>query len=246
MSLAAPHRLDDDIDPASGQPADLARLSAEQLSEIRHDLANPLAAITGFAELLHTRGDEETRKEATTRILEAAARLSLALEDILTLVALGSGALVLHTESVDLGTIVAEALAARERTTTRHHPTDRRQEEWPRVEADAERLVQALRLVIDHTIADASSSEAPEIVAEQSDGLAIVSVTSTRSDGSRLRDPAAAGAVGISVAHALIELHGGRLRIEREPGQRATARCSVPLAVRARSHESASDPRRGR
>lgn len=245
MSLAAPHRLDDDIGPASGQLSDLARLSTEQLSEIRHDLGNPLAAITGFAELLHARGDETTRKEATTRILEAAERLSLALEDILTLIALGSGTLVLHTEPVDLGTIVAEALAAFERTTTRHRPTDRRQEEWPRVEADAERLVQALRLVIDH-IADAPSSEAAEIVAEQSDGLAIVSVTSARSDGSRLRDPAAAGAVGISVAHALIALHGGRLRIEREPGQRATARCSVPLAVEARSHESASDPRRGR
>ena len=245
MSLAAPHRLDDDIEPASGQLSDLARLTAEQLSEIRHDLGNPLAAITGFAELLHMRGDEETRKEATTRIREAAARLSLALEDILTFIAVGSGALVLHTESVDLGTIVAEALAARERTTTRHRPTDRRQEEWPRVEADAERLVQALRLVIDH-IADASSSEAAEIVAEQSDGLAIVSVTSARSGGSRLPDPAAAGAVGISVAHALIELHGGRLWIERKPGQRATAQCSVPLAVRARSHESASDPRRGR
>jgi signal transduction histidine kinase len=56
---------------------------SERLDELAHDLKTPLAMIVGYAELLLARDDEKLRKEAPARILEAAERLSTALDGLL-------------------------------------------------------------------------------------------------------------------------------------------------------------------
>lgn len=53
------------------------------LATISHELRTPLSVIVGYAELLATRDDERTRREASARIREAAERLSAVLEDVL-------------------------------------------------------------------------------------------------------------------------------------------------------------------
>ena len=63
------------------QPDEAAR--EELLSEISHRLRTPLAVITGYAELLERREGEETRREATARIIDAAARLSAGIDEAL-------------------------------------------------------------------------------------------------------------------------------------------------------------------
>lgn len=62
-------------------------MSSEQaLSALAHELKTPLAAITGFAELLQARADEHTRVEASSRILDASERLSAAIDRLLGLI----------------------------------------------------------------------------------------------------------------------------------------------------------------
>lgn len=62
-------------------------MSSEQaLSALAHELKTPLAAITGFAELLQARADERTRVEASSRILDASERLSAAIDRLLGLI----------------------------------------------------------------------------------------------------------------------------------------------------------------
>lgn len=74
--------------------------SEEALSVLAHELRTPLAAITGFAELLQARDDERTRVEASARIMEAAERLSAAIDRLLAAVAEAEGDLaVILTES---------------------------------------------------------------------------------------------------------------------------------------------------
>jgi signal transduction histidine kinase len=74
--------------------------SEEALSTLSHELRTPLAAITGFAELLQARDDERTRVEASARIMEAAERLSVAIDRLLTAIAEAEGDLaVILTES---------------------------------------------------------------------------------------------------------------------------------------------------
>ncbi len=51
-------------------------MTDEAAAELVHELKTPLAVIRGFAELLASRADDETRQAASTEILAAAARLS--------------------------------------------------------------------------------------------------------------------------------------------------------------------------
>jgi CheY-like chemotaxis protein len=56
-----------------------ARHDADALS---HELRTPLSVIAGYAELLATRDDDETRLEAAARISEAAARLGTLVDEL--------------------------------------------------------------------------------------------------------------------------------------------------------------------
>lgn len=55
-------------------------MNEDRAVELSHDLRNPLAMITGYAELLLLRTDESIRIEAASAILEAAHRLSTGLD----------------------------------------------------------------------------------------------------------------------------------------------------------------------
>jgi signal transduction histidine kinase len=59
---------------------------------IAHDLKTPIAVLRGFAELLSSRDDEETRRQAPRAILEAAESLSAAVDDLLLAFGIDCGA----------------------------------------------------------------------------------------------------------------------------------------------------------
>ena len=60
-------------------------IGADMISELAHRLRTPLAVISGYAELLQIRDDEETRTEAPARIQAAAVRLTTAIDEVLEL-----------------------------------------------------------------------------------------------------------------------------------------------------------------
>jgi len=49
---------------------------ADLISELAHELRTPIAAISGFAELLRIRDDDRLRHEAADQILAGTSRLS--------------------------------------------------------------------------------------------------------------------------------------------------------------------------
>ena len=56
----------------------------EQLrARLGHDLKTPLAVIIGYGELMASRGDEESRLEASRMIIAAAERLSREIDEVL-------------------------------------------------------------------------------------------------------------------------------------------------------------------
>ena len=76
--------------------------------QVRHDVQSSLAAITGFAELLQLRDDDETRTVGSASILVAAERLSVQLDDVLALLELETSSSGLSPEPVELGEVVDE------------------------------------------------------------------------------------------------------------------------------------------
>jgi len=56
---------------------------SERLAALDHELRTPLAAISGYAELLETREDEATRLEAARMIAASVERLRTTLDNLL-------------------------------------------------------------------------------------------------------------------------------------------------------------------
>jgi len=55
-------------------------VTEDDLGALVHELKTPIAVIAGYAELLATRDDEETRTAAAEQILAAAQRLSTSVD----------------------------------------------------------------------------------------------------------------------------------------------------------------------
>lgn len=55
----------------------------ELLSSLVHELKTPLSVILGYAELLETRSDEQTRRKAAAGIRDAAERLRSTVDRLL-------------------------------------------------------------------------------------------------------------------------------------------------------------------
>ena len=120
------------------------------LSALSHELRSPLAVISGYAELLHARSDEETRREAPVRIQAAAERLADVIDDLLVVLAVASGSFVLDLEQVDLGEAVEAAVSRFADSGTEIDLRWEGEGSWPLVEADREQLARILRNALLH------------------------------------------------------------------------------------------------
>ena len=69
--------------PTRAHEEDIERLLDEAVADIAHRLRTPLTVIVGYAELLRTRDDETTRREAPLRIQEAAESLLAVVDETL-------------------------------------------------------------------------------------------------------------------------------------------------------------------
>lgn len=67
--------------------ADRIREGEDVRAAVEHDLRNPLTVITGYAELLRARDDEQTRLEAADMLVEAVARINDVVREIGDIVA---------------------------------------------------------------------------------------------------------------------------------------------------------------
>jgi two-component system OmpR family sensor kinase len=163
-------------------------------SRLAHEVRTPLAVVVGYAELLAHRDDEETRRQAPVRILEAAEVLSNVVDDLLTLIAIESGTLVVDAVQLDLAAAVEVALAGTGLTVAADGPR-------PLVHADPEHVARIVRNL---------ARLAPEggdlrVSVSRDGGFAVTSIAQDRAAGIELR-----------TARRLVELQGGSLSVAGE------------------------------
>ena len=217
------------------------------VSDASHELRAPLSNLTLAIEvcLRRDRGVEDYREFLHTCHAETR-RLNEMANSLLTLSQSDEGALALKRDNHDLSTLLClcrdrHALSAEQRQlqlTLLTSPV----EVW----VDEARLAQVLDNIIDNSLRYAPQNSAVELSCDQVDGKAEVHITDHgpglspeqsaqlfgrfyRADASRQRGTGGAG-LGLAIAHAIVEAHGGNISVRSVPNQVTTFTISLPLS----------------
>jgi signal transduction histidine kinase len=236
--------------------AELATTSAHKsdfLASMSHELRTPLNAIIGFADVLaegHAGPLDERQRGYVDDIAESGRHLLALINDILDLAKLDAGQFTLQREPVVAASLVELAVARvtagtdagrRGVVLTWSCPDDLV------VDVDHARIEQVLVNVVENAVKFTPDAGAVHVGVERRDGEVHVSVADTgigihpasrRSifdafqQGSEV--PARDGTgLGLALAKALVELHGGRIWVESEPGVGSTFTVALPVGLAA-------------
>jgi len=223
------------------------RLKSEFIANVSYELRTPLNAIIGFAEILANQyfGTLNQRQLDYSRgILDSSHRLLSLINDILDLATIEAGYMTLETEPVDVREMLQGVM-----TLTRERARNQNLDLALRcpatigtVEADERRLKQALFNLISNAIKFTPPGGSIRVEASRSGDALELTVADTgigipMQDQARVFDkferaspqtPQSGAGLGLSLVKSLVELHGGAVTIESEPGAGTTVRCRLP------------------
>jgi GAF domain-containing protein len=244
-------RLFHEIEDKSRQLEIASRHKSQFLANMSHELRTPLNAILGYTELLldGIYGQIPEKAQETMQRVDRSGRHLLALiNDVLDLSKIEAGQLTLSLGDYSLKEVVqtvvtaVEPLAAEKKlvlsvTLAPDLPVGR---------GDDRRLSQVLLNLVGNAVKFTDAGEV-RVAARVSDGAFVVSVSDTgpgiapedqrrifeefqQADTSNTRKKGGTG-LGLSIAKRIIELHGGRIRVESAPGKGSTFSFTVPVRV---------------
>ncbi|MFE1053808.1 sensor histidine kinase [Streptomyces rochei] len=227
------------------------------IADASHELRTPLFGIKGFTELYRMGGmpRREDVDSAMSRIEREAARLVRIVEDLLLLARLAEAPtadahLPLQTTPMDLRSLAADALhdlraLAPERPVTLTGPDGGPPGGAP-VLGDESRLRQVTYNLVGNAIAHTPPGTPVRIgvgtlgdravleLSDQGPGMTAEQATHVfdrfyRADTARTRAHTGGAGLGLSIVHALVTAHHGRVDVRTAPGKGATFRILLPL-----------------
>ena len=223
---------------------------SEFLANISHELRTPLNAVIGFSEVMtqslfgpvgHPKYQEYARD-----ILASGNYLLEVINDILDMSKIEAGRMSLDVGRVDLADIVADSMkvvsqAAAERniTVSRHGP-----QHLP-LEADRRALKQVFLNLLSNAVKFTRDGGSVDVHLARTRGYVKIAIRDTgigiaEADIVKLGKPFEqvenqfskshqGSGLGLAISRALVELHGGTLRITSREGQGTTVTCMLPL-----------------
>ncbi len=228
----------------------VARMKDEFVSTVSHELRTPLTSILGSLGLL-TGGVGGQLQPQVQALLEIAKnnceRLVHIVNDILDVEKIESGEPVFQIRTVDLATLLRQAVEAHR---TSGHPIGVRLEfpdgaEGLLVRADPDRIVQVIMNLLSSAAEASPRGLAVEITAERVAEVARISVVDrgpavpTRFLATVIQKPVPTDAsstlregatgLGMTIAKAIVERHGGQIGVERGPGGGTRLWFALPL-----------------
>jgi len=249
-------RLDDQAKDIHQQILQSEKMAAlgQTISGVAHELNNPLATILSWAERLSEKPLDETAKRGVTVILGEAERAARIVRNLLTFARKRQSTRAM----IDVNTLVAETIALRgyERMPTLS-VTTQLAPGLPKVFADAHQVQQVLlNLMInaEQAMLDANGRGALVIrtghdterdsvvfeVADNGPGIPIEAQTRIFDPFFTTKEVGKGTGLGLTVAYAIVQEHGGRIRLKSKPGGGAAFLVELPLS----SIHSASKPAR--
>ena len=229
---------------AALESAELRR--RQLLSDLAHELRTPLATIDGYLE--GVRDGVVPASAETWAVLETeSGRVRRLVADLQKVSRAEERQLDLRVRSVPVATIVDAAVAAAEPA---YASKDVRLEtlvsgRLPKLAVDPDRIGEVLGNLLDNALRHTPQGGSVEIRAERHGGDVALTIADTgegiapehldrvferfyRVDSGRTRDRGGSG-IGLAIARALVEAHGGRIRAESDgPGMGARFVVSLP------------------
>ncbi len=221
----------------SRQVAQANRLRKQMTADVAHDLRTPLTVIAGYVESMRD-GDLAPTPERLDTIYTEIHRLQSLVQDLRLLAVTDAGELRLNIAPLDLRALLERLsasfqLSAQQKGLTLHLETD---PDLPTINADEARLDRVLCNLITNAIRHTPSGGFVTIKTMRKPENIFISVEDTgegipaadlphifdrfyRADKSRTDADGASSGLGLAIARALIEAHGGRISAESEVGK---------------------------
>ncbi|HZJ24953.1 MAG TPA: ATP-binding protein, partial [Anaerolineales bacterium] len=214
---------------------------------VSHDLKSPLVTITGFLGYLEKdamAGDIGRVRGSISRITVAAQKMQELLNDLLELSRIGR--VINSPESLSFSEIIKESLERVEGQLEAKKIDVTVQENLPSVYGDRVRLVEVLQNLIDNAAKFSEVNRDPHIEigsieSDQKDeaiffvrdhGIGIQPEFQERIFGlfNKLNHNAEGTGIGLTLVRRIIEVHGGKIWVESEPGKGATFYFTLPTS----------------
>ena len=244
-------RLFDEIQDKSRQLEIASQHKSQFLANMSHELRTPLNAILGYTELMAdgAYGDPSEKMLGVLKRLEANGRHLLGLiNDVLDLSKIEAGQLVLELSDYSMQDIARtirstlEPLAADKKLGFKVEVAP----QLPSGRGDGRRLTQVLINLVGNAIKFTDAGEVA-VKAEANNGSFLVSVRDTgpgisaadqaklfqefqQADNAITRKKGGTG-LGLAISKRIIEMHGGRIWVESQPGQGSTFAFALPVVV---------------
>ncbi len=244
-------RLGVSLESMGAQLADTERTRSRLLSDLAHEMRTPLATLELYAESLHV--DLVPREVALTTIKEQVRRLQRLAQDLREVALAEEHALAMEFENVELGELVSSACLA---FTPRLAAEGVGLELEPAsgsidLQADPIRLHQVLGNILDNAVRHTAAGGRVNVTLGRASTDAVIRITDTgagiapaelehvferfyRVDPSRVAADGSGSGLGLTIARAIVEAHGGSLRASSKGlGQGTTLILTLPTLTRS-------------
>jgi signal transduction histidine kinase len=235
------------------QATTAARDWEEFLGHAAHEIKNPLASIKGYADLLLRRAAKDPAdpyRKGLATISQQVGRTTSLLDQLSDITRLGAGSLSIDRHEADFAQIVDQVVQEYQAGDQQHviaFDTDARALVG---RFDQGRIAQVIGAMISNALKFSFDGGVVSVLLRRSDidngPLARISLTDTGVGvpdgeqervferffrGSNVRGTYAGLGVGLYIARAIIDLHGGRIWLESEQGLGTTCHVALPLAA---------------
>ncbi|MGE5566761.1 MAG: ATP-binding protein [Parcubacteria group bacterium] len=225
--------------------AEAERLKREFVGNVSYELRTPLTTIIGYSELLEHGGEKLTDRARgyVGSVRSAATQLARSINDVLDIAQIDAGEMGLEITDVDVSELLAD-VAARwqdeaEASGVKVLVEDSR--EVGHMRGDAHRLAQILDHLVENGLRQTPKGGTVALSAKRALGEVQLHVADTGRgipfhvqahifDRFVGRDRGGPG-LGLALVKALVELHGGWVALESEPGAGALFTCHLPETV---------------
>ncbi len=223
------------------------RLRAEALATLSHELRTPLAAIKGYSTALlldEVSWSEEKRHDFLRLIDDECENLQTMIHQVLDSALIDVGQLALEYQPLRLERLAREVADQVQRHTDLHHLVLDFPPKFPLIDADPFRLKQVLRNIIDNAIkysphgglvvirGEVRPNSVVVSVADQGVGISPEDLIPLFEKYFRVKSPTGyhipGTGLGLPLARALVEAHGGRIWAESKVGEGTTLYFSLP------------------